>query len=832
MSKVSAFTRICVFIGIIMTSITVMCAWPAEDYDFATMIQPVPTHARLDHDDWFIWGASVLRGEDGRYHMFYCRWPKTYRFSDGWVIDSEIGYAVADKPDGPFRHVRTMLRGRKHEGRFHAFDGGSVYNPHLKRFDGKVYLYYVGNHDPSGDRMIGNRQTAIKHQTIGVLEADSLADLGSGRFIRHDAPILEPVSRIRDDIPEEERYGDPDQITPANIVVVNPSVERRGDGKYILMFKGWGSGDGQWLPVHGVAVGETPKGPFQVSPDPVLAVPIGEGRYAAAEDPFIWYSRRHSRFYALVKDHAGLITGSKSLALFDSKDGIDWKVSAHEIASRLQIPWADGTTTELQNLERAQLLFDESGEPMMLYAAAAIDRFEHSFNVHIPLKAGNIPRPHAAQIAWQEAELGVLISYELHTFSKGRYVQRKARVTAIDDVDLFNPVKLDTDQWIQTAMEAGARFAILTASHESGFRLWQSDANPYCLKAVKWGDQKRDIVREFAASCRKYGIKPGIYLGTRWNARLGVYDFKVTDPSTISQDAYNRLIEKEVEEICTRYGEWFEFWFDGGAHGPEQGGPDVLSLIEKHQPRAVFYHNLQRADARWGGSESGTVPYPCWATFPYCSTGAGESAAKEIRKNGFALLKHGDPEGTYWMPAMSDAPLRGRGGHDWFWEPGHEHLIYPLDKLVNMYCRSVGHNSTLIVGITPDTDGLLPRADVERLREFGREIRRIFNAPVASTSGKGNRIELNFDEATRFDVVVIQEEIEQGERVREYTLEIRRNGTWQPLAEGSCIGHKRIHRLPVQQADAMRLTIHRAIAAPLIKRLAIYDSKDRDEAPK
>ncbi len=838
MNTVLAFTKICIITGLVLTCTPDLGSRAAEGYDFSRLIQPVPKHALLEHDDWFTWGASVLRGEDGRYHMFYCRWSKKFPFSDGWVIDSEICYAVADKPDGPFRHVRTMLRGRKHEGRFHAFDGGSVYNPHVKRFDGKVYLYYVGNHDPSSDRMIGDRQTAIKHQTIGVVVAESPADLGMGRFTRFDAPILEPVSRIRADIPEEEQYGDRDHISPANIVVVNPSVERRDDGKYILIFKGWASGDGRWLPVHGVAIGDSPKGPFQVLPDTILAVPIGQGQYAAAEDPYLWYSRAHSRFYALVKDHAGRITGSKSLALFESQDGIDWKLSAHGLASKLQIPWEDGTTTELQNLERAQLLFDESGEPIMLYAAAAVDRFKHSFNVHIPLKAASseivaspakaveeIPKPHPAQLAWQEAEFGVLISYDLHTFSKGRYVQRQARITAIDDVDQFNPVKLDTDQWIRAAREAGARFAILTASHESGFRLWQSEVNPYCLKAVKWGDHQRDIVREFTASCRKHGIKPGIYLGTRWNSQLGVYDFKVTDRSTISQDTYNRLIEKEVEEICTGYGEWFEFWFDGGAHGPEQGGPDVLSLIEKHQPQAVFYHNLQRADARWGGSESGTVPYPCWATFPYRSTGAGESARKEIHKNGFALLKHGDPDGTYWMPAMSDAPLRGQGGHYWFFEPGGERWIYPLDKLVNMYCRSVGHNSTLILGITPDTDGLLPQADVMRLRELGEEIRRIFSSPLAKTSGSGDRIELNFDEAIRFDTVVIQEDVEHGERVREYSLEIRHDGTWQPLAEGTCIGHKRIHRLSLQQADALRLIIDRTISTPLIKQLAVYNSK-------
>lgn len=437
----------------------------------------------------------------------------------------------------------------------------------------------------------------------------------------------------------------------------------------------------------------------------------------------------------------------------------------------------------------------------------------------------DLPRPTAAQLAWQEAELGVLISYELHTFGEGRYNQPKARITPIEDVDRFNPVNLDSDQWVRAAKAAGARFAILTASHESGFRLWQSDANPYCLKAAEWGNRERDIVGEFAASCRKYGIKPGIYLGTRWNARLGVYDFKVTERSTITQDDYNRLIEQEVEEICTRYGNWFEFWFDGGAHGPEQGGPDVLSIIEKHQPRAVFYHNLQRADARWGGSESGTVPYPCWATFPYHCTGAGESAGVEISKNDFALLKHGDPDGKYWMPAMSDAPLRGHGGHEWFWEPGDERLIYPLDKLVDMYCRSVGHNSTLILGITPDTNGLLSAADVERLEEFGKEIRRIFASPLALTSGSGDRIELILGGTTRFDTVVIQEDIRHGERVREYELEMRQDGAWLPLADGTCIGHKRIHRLPPQQADAIRLIIRHSVAEPLIKRLAIHSSQ-------
>lgn len=438
----------------------------------------------------------------------------------------------------------------------------------------------------------------------------------------------------------------------------------------------------------------------------------------------------------------------------------------------------------------------------------------------------NMPKPAPPQLAWQEAEIGALVCYELHTFNKGRYKQELARKEPIADVNQFNPPNLDTDQWIKSLKDAGITFAILTASHESGFRLWQSDANPYCLKGVNWGEGKRDILREFVESCHRYGVKPGVYIGTRWNAHLGVYDFKVTKGSSISQAEYNTLIEKEVEEICSAYGELFELWFDGGAHGPEQGGPDVLGVFEKHQKNCLFYHSLERADARWGGSETGTVPYPCWATFPYVSTGAGESARQEVSANRFALLKHGDPDGKYWMPAMSDAPLRGYHGHEWFWEPGDEGLIYPLNDLFKMYLNSVGRNSTLILGVTPDTNGLIPEADAIRLKEFGDEVRRVFGKSLANTHGKGVELVLETKHVD-FDYVVLQENIRKGERVREYVLETMQDGTWQTLAKGTCIGHKRIHQLdaPVTAAK-IRLRIIRSTARPIIKNLAIYHAGD------
>ncbi len=435
---------------------------------------------------------------------------------------------------------------------------------------------------------------------------------------------------------------------------------------------------------------------------------------------------------------------------------------------------------------------------------------------------GPLPVPNARQVAWQEAELGVVFHYDLHVFDGQKYGQGGNRVTPMADYNIFNPQRLDTDQWIGAARAAGARFAILTATHETGFALYQSDVNPYCLKAVKWRDGKGDIVRDFVDSCRKYGVQPGIYIGIRWNSFFGVHDFQVNGEGQFRehrQAYYRRMCEGMVREICTRYGELFEIWFDGGASHPDKGAPDVLPIVKKHQPNCLFYHNEQLAEARWGGSESGTVPYPCWATFPNFYSHAGDTPRERMK-----LLRTGDPSGKYWMPAMSDAPLRGYNGrHEWFWEPGDEAHIYPLEKLVEMYTKSVGRNSTLILGLTPDPDGLMPEPDVARLKEWGDEIRRRFGKPIAQSSGEGDTLVLDVERPQRINHAILKEHIAQGERVRAYVLEGLTDGDWVKLSEGSCIGHKHIEQFDDVTVTKVRLRITKATANPLIRDLSVFN---------
>ena len=436
----------------------------------------------------------------------------------------------------------------------------------------------------------------------------------------------------------------------------------------------------------------------------------------------------------------------------------------------------------------------------------------------------SLPVPAPRQLKWHEAEMGVVFHYDLHVFDGKAYSQGANPITPIEDYNIFNPERLDTDQWIRAARAAGAKFAVLTATHETGFGLWQSDVNPYCLKAVKWRDGRGDLVADFVASCRKYGVQPGLYVGIRWNSLLGIHNFRAEGEGEFArrrQEWYRRLCERMVTELCTRYGDLFLIWFDGGADDPRGMGPDVEPIVNRYQPDCLFYHNVDRADFRWGGSESGTVGYPCWSTFPYPYSHNRHSESAEAHNR---LLAHGDPDGAYWVPAMADTPLRGANGrHEWFWEPGDEEAVYPLRDLMEKYEKSVGRGATLIVGLTPDPDGLLPATDVARLEEWGREIKRQFGAPLAQTAGEGDRLTLKLPKRTTADCCIIQEDIAQGERIRAYRVEARTGGRWREVCRGTSVGHKRIARFdaPVT-ASAFRLVIEESRATPQVRTFSVH----------
>ncbi len=424
-----------------------------------------------------------------------------------------------------------------------------------------------------------------------------------------------------------------------------------------------------------------------------------------------------------------------------------------------------------------------------------------------PASNVNLPRPTPEQAAWQDLELGMFYHFDIATFSDGGEGDwsRQGHL----DPSLYNPTKLNTDQWLEAAKAMGAGYTVFVAKHCTGFIAWQSDAYPYGVRQSKWRDGKGDVVADYVASCRKYVILPGIYCSMPANAHCDVFGNctvkGISGPTDPRQIEYRRRAERLVTELWGNYGPLTYIWFDGGTLPPDKGGPDLVPILKRLQPHAVTFQgppDNPAGNTRWPGNEDGVTGNPSWSTVAR----ANDSGA-------------GNPQGKIWQPGECDAPLRN---HDWFWHPNHESKIRTVDELVEMYYGSVGRGCNLILNGNIDRDGLVPEADMKRFKEFGDEIRRRFGKSIAETSGRGNTVELTLTKPTVIDNVILMEQITEGERVRRYVLEGQVGDRWTELAHGQSIGHKRIERFVPIEVTKIRFRATESVAEPVIRKLAVY----------
>ena len=437
------------------------------------------------------------------------------------------------------------------------------------------------------------------------------------------------------------------------------------------------------------------------------------------------------------------------------------------------------------------------------------------------MKAGvpsNVVRPNKVQQDWAEAEIGVMFHFDMQVYVPD-YNWRNYGTHPSPDI--FNPVDLDTDQWLETASKLGAKYAMLIAKHGTGFSLWPTEAHDYSVKNSPWRDGKGDIVADFIASCKKYGIKPAIYCNTNANGYLHTDRGIVAPDGPVSQVEYNAVVAKQLTELWSNYGDLFEIWFDGGVLTPKEGGADVLPLVKKLQPNAIAFQGPLGHEnlIRWVGNEDGTAPDPCWAT-----------ADSTTNSDGVRIIEglHGRPDAPFWCPGESDFTLRynstRQGG--WMWAPGEDDQLFSVDELMRKYETSVGRNTNMIIGLVIEPSGLVPEGDVKRCEEFGNAIRECYGTPVAETSGNDSRLTLKLPSKTTVDRVIIQEEIAEGERVLVWHLEgVKPDGSTLTLCDGTNIGHKRIARFAPVELDSMRLIIDDFKAKPIIRRFAAFEAK-------
>jgi alpha-L-fucosidase len=407
-----------------------------------------------------------------------------------------------------------------------------------------------------------------------------------------------------------------------------------------------------------------------------------------------------------------------------------------------------------------------------------------------------LARPSPIQYKWHEQERIMFVCLDPCTWQGREYDNHSL------SLDRINPVKLNTDQWCEVAQSWGAKEILFVAKHTGGFCWWQTATTEYSIKNTPYKNGKGDVLKELSESCKKYDLTLGIYVypgDETWGAGIGSGG-QTQDPA--KQEAYNMVFRQQLTETLTKYGDIIEVWFDGSCK------IDVSDILEKHAKNSVIFQG-PHATLRWPGTESGKLFYPAW-----------NSLSKVDMNTGVATQVHGNPDGNVWAPLETNTTLYD---HYWFWAPDKEQKRISVDQLVHCFYQSVGYGSVFLLNSSPDTTGLIPADDVEHYKEFGKELARRFDNPIAKmVNEKGVESTLTLPKIQKINHVISMEDYRHGHRIRSYVIEGLVNGDWIELCKGQSIGRKKIDYFPEVELAKIRVKIDKHVGDPLIRSLSAH----------
>lgn len=431
----------------------------------------------------------------------------------------------------------------------------------------------------------------------------------------------------------------------------------------------------------------------------------------------------------------------------------------------------------------------------------------------------------------------------------------------MEDPKIFDLQHLDTDQWCKAMKDAQMKMVILTVKHHDGFVLWQSRYTDHGIMSTPFQDGKGDILRDLSASCKKYGLKLGVYLSPadlyQIEHKDGLYGnlstysdrvipspvegrpFKNKTTFTFNVDDYNAYFLNQLFELLTEYGPIHEVWFDG-AHPKRKGGQEYnylawKELISTLAPEAVVFG---KQDIRWGGNEAGATRDTEWNVIPYSGNPLNMNSFADITGDDIGSReKLYDAKYLHYQPAEINTSIR----EGWFYRDEDKQKVRSADDVFDIYERSVGGNTIFLLNIPPNKEGEFSPEDVRVLEDVGQRIRDTYGANLfADASGHKAVLDANPDtyEMLADDIkeilietekpvtinrLVIQEAIAtHSERVEKHALDVWINGAWKEIVSATNIGYKRILRFPETTSNKFRVRILESRLSPAISNISAH----------
>lgn len=424
--------------------------------------------------------------------------------------------------------------------------------------------------------------------------------------------------------------------------------------------------------------------------------------------------------------------------------------------------------------------------------------------------------PNRRQLIIQDMKYYAFVHYGMNTFTNREWGD------GTESESIFNPKKQNTDQWCEAIAAAGMKGVILTCKHHDGFCLWPTKTTEHSIKNSPYKNGKGDVVREVSESCKKYGLKFGVYLSP-WDRNAECY----------GTPAYNDFYIAQLTELLTNYGDIFMLWMDGACGAASDGKPvqkydfeRIWNTAVELQPDIVLSDCAP--DVRWIGNESGKTRESEWNVVPKFEFGEQNFQASDDMKDfqkrckDVMLPDMGSREFLanfdefIWYPAEVDVSIR----LGWFYHPLQIFTLKSLNHLMKIYYNSAGNNALMLLNIPPNKNGLLAKSDVKRLRQMGKWLKKedelLISDVKTEKSEDGFEINLKFPKQS-VDRVRLSEDTTKSQRVERFSI----YADGKKLFGGTIIGFSKIAVFEPTVTDNLTIKIEECRKEPYVNKAEV-----------
>lgn len=304
--------------------------------------------------------------------------------------------------------------------------------------------------------------------------------------------------------------------------------------------------------------------------------------------------------------------------------------------------------------------------------------------------SGTLPELQQEFLTWK---FGLFIHFNVATFNERQWA------TGTEDPTSFAPTALDCNQWIDAAVAAGMKYAVMTVKHTGGWCLWDSQhTESHDITAFKnYKNGRGDIVREFVDACRKRGVKVGLYYClpgdfAKRHLPKGQKD-KLHGLPPEAAGQYPEFIKKQLTELLTGYGPIDLMWFDQFEN--DYTGKDWRSIkdhVKSLQPRCLVIANNSED---YQDTDLHSYEY-------------GWRKAKGMQ----TLPKEGN---------TNPSEVCDNIGNGWFWtSKARAENIDSAEEVIRMLDVCNSRSANYLLNVAPDRSGRIPDWGVARLKEIGQ----------------------------------------------------------------------------------------------------------------